>query len=282
MPGWDFLGRRMIKNMALMNFPRYIQREQRDFFYLTLRDLVGAHDAPTAVEPREPEEGHWHVDGLPQFGWPYAIATTSVRPDLERRETSVRLLELDPKALRVAHAGTDAAHAPALLTLGAPPAATPGGVALWHVAGRFSVAQSAPADDADRLAQGYAVADPRGVNAVAAVGVTEGGIGVYAEVASAPRHGADATLLTHLLKQLECDTVVLLDQPLPIAIAGEHDLAGHAASTSRNALRIVRAPTGARSIFADTKVVLPSIWAPLQARKTVYDEPTHRLNRVSK
>lgn len=280
MPGWDFLGRRMIKNMALMNFPRYIQREQRDFFYLTLRDLVGAHDAPTAVEPREAEEGHWHVDGLPQFGWPYVIATTSVRPDVERRETSVRLLELDPRALRVAH-GPDA-HAPALLTVGAPPAATPGGIALWHVAGRFSVAQSAPSDDADRLAQGYAASDPRAVNAVAAVGITEGGIGVYAEVGSAPRHGADATLLTHLLKQLDCEAILLLDQPLAIAIAGEHDLAGHAAPTSRNVLRIVRAPTGARGIFADTKVVLPSIWAPLQARKAVYDEPPHGLNQVSK
>jgi hypothetical protein len=37
MPGWDFRAKRLIKGMGLMSFPRYIQREARDYFYLTLR-----------------------------------------------------------------------------------------------------------------------------------------------------------------------------------------------------------------------------------------------------
>ena len=38
--GWNFRARRMIRGMGLMNFPRYIQREARDFFYMTLRYLL--------------------------------------------------------------------------------------------------------------------------------------------------------------------------------------------------------------------------------------------------
>ena len=38
MPGYVFRGRRMIRGMGHMLFPRYIQREARDFFYLTSRN----------------------------------------------------------------------------------------------------------------------------------------------------------------------------------------------------------------------------------------------------
>ena len=39
----------MIRGMPLMNFPRYIHREARDFFYLTLRHVLpGANVAGAA------------------------------------------------------------------------------------------------------------------------------------------------------------------------------------------------------------------------------------------
>ncbi len=38
--GLSFRGRRLFRSMQLMNFPRYIQREARDFFYLTARPLL--------------------------------------------------------------------------------------------------------------------------------------------------------------------------------------------------------------------------------------------------
>jgi hypothetical protein len=44
------------------------------------------------------DEGVWSVSGLPQHGWPYAIATTNIRPDASRPETKVRLFALDPRA----------------------------------------------------------------------------------------------------------------------------------------------------------------------------------------
>ncbi len=40
--GWKFRTRRLIRGMGLMNFPRYIKRESRDYFYMTLRHVLPA------------------------------------------------------------------------------------------------------------------------------------------------------------------------------------------------------------------------------------------------
>src|SRR6185295_11744785 len=110
MDGWEFIGRRMFRLMALMNFPRYIGTEQRDFFYLTLRATLPGDPVPTAVAPAEAGEGAWRVQGLEQHGWPPAIATTHVRPDASRPTATVGLIKLDPKLLRTPEPGETGAH----------------------------------------------------------------------------------------------------------------------------------------------------------------------------
>jgi hypothetical protein len=80
MPGWDFRAKRLIKGMGLMSFPRYIQREARDYFYLTLRWVVPGDNLPTVVDPAVEGEGTWEVKNLPQHGFPYALALSQVRP----------------------------------------------------------------------------------------------------------------------------------------------------------------------------------------------------------
>src|SRR5262245_13907303 len=85
----------MIRGMPLMNFPRYIHREGRDFFYLTLRHILPGADVPGGREG----EGHWLTRGLPQHGFPYALATTSLHPD--PGGPNVRLLQIDPRRARV-------------------------------------------------------------------------------------------------------------------------------------------------------------------------------------
>ena len=40
MPGWKFRGRRLVRNMQLMHFPRYIRRGARDYFYLMVKPLL--------------------------------------------------------------------------------------------------------------------------------------------------------------------------------------------------------------------------------------------------
>ena len=76
MDGWEFIGRRMLRYMGLMNFPRYIDREARDFFYLTLRPLLPGKPLSDLTDSNK-GEGKWQVSGLPQHGFPPAIATTS-------------------------------------------------------------------------------------------------------------------------------------------------------------------------------------------------------------
>ncbi len=94
MAGYGFRARRMIRGMGHMLFPRYIQREARDFFYLTSRSILpGSPVAPAgSTVPPDPGEGQWRTRGLPQHGFPYAVATTWVRagrarPAGRRRDT---------------------------------------------------------------------------------------------------------------------------------------------------------------------------------------------------
>ena len=54
MDGWEFMGRRMIRYMGLMNFPRYIGRESRDFFYLTLRHVLPSENIARRHDTSKP------------------------------------------------------------------------------------------------------------------------------------------------------------------------------------------------------------------------------------
>lgn len=90
MPEFKFRSRRMIKSMGHILFPRYIQRDGRDFFYLTTRSVLpGAPIEADAV---------WRTKGLPQHGYPYASAITALR--LAGTDKRVRVLRVDPRTVR--------------------------------------------------------------------------------------------------------------------------------------------------------------------------------------
>ncbi len=61
-----FRTRRMIKSMGHMNFPQYIHRDARDFFYLTLRSDQ-ALDDPKGTEPKSVVESTELGDGAHRF-----------------------------------------------------------------------------------------------------------------------------------------------------------------------------------------------------------------------
>jgi hypothetical protein len=90
MPEFKFRSRRMIKSMGHILFPRYVQRDARDFFYLTARSVLPG--------PALDKDSSWRVKGLPQHGFPYAIAITSVELPNKKR---VRVMRLDPRTVRV-------------------------------------------------------------------------------------------------------------------------------------------------------------------------------------
>ncbi|MBC7018169.1 hypothetical protein, partial [Salmonella enterica] len=67
--------------------------------YLTARTVLPG--APIAVgesvSPVDGEGGNWRVKGLPQHGYPYAVAITSVRLGADALDKRVRVLRVDPR-----------------------------------------------------------------------------------------------------------------------------------------------------------------------------------------
>src|SRR5262249_40879339 len=57
LPDFRYRARRMIRGMREVNFPQYIHRDGRDFFYLTQRAVLPGANIPSMVSPSEPNEG---------------------------------------------------------------------------------------------------------------------------------------------------------------------------------------------------------------------------------
>jgi len=100
-----FRARRLARGMKHMNFPRYVRRDTRDFFWLKLRYVLPGEPLEPRQRPAEPNEGQWRVRGLPVGGFPPAFARTFLRPAREgdaEAQARVELVRLDPMVLRAA------------------------------------------------------------------------------------------------------------------------------------------------------------------------------------
>ncbi|MDH5671675.1 MAG: hypothetical protein OEZ06_05960 [Myxococcales bacterium] len=66
--------RKAVRTMTPLRFPRYVQRDPRDFFYLTLKPVLPGPDLRLGTR-RIPFE----TSGLPHAGWPHAFARAGLR-----------------------------------------------------------------------------------------------------------------------------------------------------------------------------------------------------------
>ncbi len=265
MPGWSFLGRRMVRYMGLMNFPRYIDREARDFFYLTLRHVLpgAAIETPGKAEPGE---GEWRTKGLPQHGFPYAVATSWIRPDAARPETKVRVLGVDPRTVRL-RARTDE-RSKTVLVLHHSGSRGDEPIGLWLANGSFVISREPPEGAGEPLARGGGSSpSPR-----AAFGVATNGMLYYAEVVTAHDGAKDGEMLDGVLHRLGCTDTLRLGEGAAPALGGDRDLSGHpVVLPARPSTTLVRRDVpGARRIFGDTPIVAPGVWYPLQAKRVRY------------
>jgi len=257
-PGLGYLARRMVRMMGLMGFPRYIKRESRDFIYLTLRPVLpGAHPGTAAPNPVA-EEGKWETKGLPQQGWPYAMARTTLQPDANHA-TKIALLRLDPRTLRPA---ANVETAPVVLT------ADPGqnrSSSLWWVGNSFVIASEPPGEGAVRLVSG----SPQSTSAAAAVAVDDDGMLLYAE---APTQSAQSRAdLVAAMARAGGKPALWLSDAWNVALGGDRPVRGAALPATRRRLTLVRqAVPSARSLFPETPVVPPSVWQPLQSKRLRY------------
>ncbi|RYE93923.1 MAG: hypothetical protein EOO75_03280 [Myxococcales bacterium] len=265
MSGWRFRSRRMVRGMGLMNFPRYIQREARDFFYLSLRPVLPGGDVPVAVSPPEAGEGKWRTKGLAQHGFPFALATTTLRPDKARADLHVRVLKVDPTTIRpevrAEGKGEGEGKGELVLTLQGTSAPRGGETALHWRPGAFVLGKQAPA--------GAVAITGQGQGSEAALGIDADGMLVYVEVESGQ---TDAATLDRVLKDLGCAQRMGLEHPLTPLQGGAMSLAGSPGKrVSGREVRLVRgqAPGGQR-LFADTPIVPISEWNPLQHKRIRY------------
>ncbi len=277
MPGVVFRSRRMIRGMGHMLFPRYIQREARDFFYLTERPALPGRpiDAgPSAL----PDEGVWHTRGLPQHGFPYALATAWVRarPDTDATAGArLRVLRADPRTMRPAPVPGEppsVAEPPTLLELATTARGT---LSLWWSRRAFSIGPTGPAPQATELVLGVAPTAPAAAIARAAVGVQdEDGMLVWVELPPDARADAQTSAaMTGLLERLGCSARMAIPGDAHAWLGGSLDLAGAALPGGRlaSAARLVRAVApDAHLAFVDTPIVPIQVWQPLQSRRVRY------------
>ncbi|MCB9667276.1 MAG: hypothetical protein H6715_04040 [Myxococcales bacterium] len=73
-PGFVVRSRKAVRTMGTMRFPRWIRRDPRDFFYLTLKPVLPGGD----VQVRGRRVA-FSASGLPHAGWPYAFARSCMK-----------------------------------------------------------------------------------------------------------------------------------------------------------------------------------------------------------
>ncbi|MBM4358806.1 MAG: hypothetical protein FJ096_11945 [Deltaproteobacteria bacterium] len=273
MDGWKFRARRLIKGMGLMNFPRYIKREGRDFFYLTLRHVLPGN--PIATPGGKEGDGVWQTKGLPQHGFPYAVART----ELTHAGRRMTVLRVDPRMLvrdaRPKGFGGDAAEKPAAsaltpIVLGAvPPGQRADSVpSLWFSRAAFAVGPAPDVKGALRLAS--ATSTDR---AVAALGVEEeSGLLVYIELKEPAGNPVALADFQSLLTRLGCGKGLGLAEPWPILLGGNTDLASRPAKLPEGDVVVLRRQPGpgSRRIFEATPIVPFDQWYPLQQKRIRY------------
>lgn len=204
-------GRLLSTRMEPQSFPRYLETDPRDFFYLTLR--------PTLPGPNLADGTRFEVRGLPQPVYPWAFARARVG--------AATLLRID--ATRAIPAPVDTAlHSGAGRRLAVIPGGTAGGLVLFaqssHVGLTYSVGTSLP-EGAIAILRGVDLASR--MDAPAALGVDAEGFLVYAE------RGAEAADLAQASRAAGVTQAIALESPLHLVAEGsEITVAGEPAETT--------------------------------------------------
>ena len=260
LPGYEFLSRLLIRKMPLMGFPRYLNLNTRDFFYLTQRALLPGNDlAP--FDPSFAEDGKWQVVNTGVTTWPPAATVTTLHvPDPKvmpgtgvaptAPAAAFTVTRLDAKQLRVVST-PGAAHLGLIAT-------RPGAPLPFSFAAIGKVAATTPSPT------------PTAAGCIDADGML---------VLFEPPNGVvpDATTLQNLFFRLRCVTAlaetggVRLTKPQPGVVSPDGTPADAAASPSM--LWLAHVPlTGAKRIFEDTPVLHPKQWAILQRKPVPFGQ----------
>ncbi|HEY8073643.1 MAG TPA: hypothetical protein VIF62_06030 [Labilithrix sp.] len=263
---FKFRARRMIKSMGHMLFPRYVHKDGRDFFYLTSRAVLPGAQVAGQEDP-------WRVKGLPQHGYPYAIALGNVTEGGRK----LRVVRVDPRTVRAEPDETKtegdvvvlfgrAARRAGKRDAGAEPTTDAKHLFLGpHV---FAIEKSVPSvGGAVALATLLAPGAPGSELARAAAGITdEDGMLTWVELPpDAQPDAASGDAMMKLLERLGCSSRGLVGEGMRAFPGASLDAAGAPSAVPPAGIRLFRAlAPGARAIFESTPIVGPSVWQPAQ------------------
>lgn len=283
-------GRKLVRSMTPMRFPRYIRRDPRDFFYLTIRPtLPGPHVAfgeGGAPASGTEGEGQFSTSGLPHAGYPHAFARTFLGGADDARTWVVRIDARRAPPAPVAGADvTEAEAAGPLAYLTGANAMRRGAVALYaapraegQIGERYHV--GAPPADARVVLRGEALT--AGSSAEAAIGVDGDGFIVYAE-----RRSGDSASLSERLAQVGVTTSVALPAAARLAFVIDEQ------TVAPDAFERLVEPAGAIAFIADTRpeteVLFPDVrprpymqWGRMQDTRVRYRYDADRVRRFSR
>jgi hypothetical protein len=215
--GYRFRARLAIKTMSPMRFPRYLLRDPRDFFYLTLK--------PVLPGPQVRVDGQnvgFSVRGLPSAGWPAAFARAAIGGEAGQppsadttaaEQPSTWLVRIDPARAVPSALARDGLGA-ALGRLVGMPAVCTGPLALYatRAHGLLRYAIGLPPSGAAVLLRGQQVTAD--LPAPRALGLDADGFLVYGE---APL--GDAGQLPRRLHEAGVETAIALPDGARLAFA---------------------------------------------------------------
>jgi len=271
LPDFHYRARKMIRGMVEQNFPQYIHLDGRDFFYLMRRPLLPGRDLAPLAASGESGEGAWRTKGLPQHGFPYALATTQVRvPDA--LDVKLRVVRVDPRTVILAGSpGTDE-KTPTIAVFTNPAHASAKSALFFSPAndGAFSLESGATALVETRA---FDAGDPPR----AAVGIDdEEGMLTWIELPanvtpSAKTRAAMARVFDALGCRMRAAIATSNGSDSRVLLGGSLDAAGDPIAPPQSAVtRLVRVTRPAARTYFDTPFVGPGVWQPLQMQRVRY------------
>ena len=263
---------RMVKTMGHMSF-RATSGATSATSSTSRRPLLTGADR--ALAGRSLGEGVAR-QGLPQHGFPYALATATLRPDPKRPDFKVKVLRVDPHAVQPATSAAESAGSPTIVSFVRAGGADGAGV-YWDD-GAFAAAPEPPSPRASAVALGVPAKAPAAAAARAFAGVQDvDGMLVWLELAPEVSPGADAAAgAAALLESMGCSAPVALFGGARALLGGRLDVGGdapaeEAAGPDATVVRMVRRTSpGALPRFESTPIVRPSVWQPLQSQRVRY------------
>jgi hypothetical protein len=274
---WTVRARKAVRSMDPMRFPRYIRRDPRDFFFLTLRPMLPGPELP-GLSGQQPVA--LSTRGLPQVGWPHPFARAALG-DAASRAWVVRIdaARVPPDVLAPAGAsrrlaylsrGRGLARDGAAFALYAVRAASGGALGLEYAVG------APPAGARVVVAGADASSAPA---ADAALGVDAHGFVVYVE-----RDGSEQPF-SALLRAAGVERAVALPEGARLAFrVGERTVAvdGSRARSidEADALGwVADERPAAEALFPDTAPLPYTRWGRLQGARVRYFPDTNRAPR---